>query len=142
MAYEVPDPRVDFEFDDGPFKGAVINASVALSPAAYFGVRQWLEQFSAGDVDGLVNAAREVSEAFIRLGRPTWNLTRDGEPIPATVEGMLSLDLRLIFAIVSEWVGQFGQAPLPSSEASSNGSRSARRAKKRRGSTAGSSSAA
>lgn len=139
MGYDVPDPRVDFVFDDGPFAGATMNASVALSPNAYFGIRQWLGQLGTGqDTDSLMAAAQEVARLFVQHARPTWNLQRDGEPIPPTVEGLLSLDLRLLWAIVNEWVGQFGKAPLPLPGASPTGNRAARRTSKRRGFTASS----
>ena len=138
MGFEIPEPRVDFEFADGPLQGVTVNAGVSLSPAVYFGLKQWLETKNDLDIDARMAADRIVAELFIEHARPTWNLTRNGIPVPPNVDEMVRFDDRVLRLLVEEWIGQFGRVPLPLPAASPTGSRAARRASKRRGSTAGS----
>lgn len=118
MSFEVPEPRATLVLTDPPYAGAEIDAAVSLSPAVYYATKQWLDQMRAADDNGgVVDAMAEVSALFVAHARPTWNLTRDGVDIPASVEGMLSLGVELITQIVLTWSGTIGTVPVPLPEA-------------------------
>lgn len=55
----------------------------------------------------------------------SWNVTKRGKPVPATAEGLRSLDLTFAMAIVGAWVTGTAQAPDPLPGSSESGGSSA-----------------
>lgn len=59
----------------------------------------------------------------------SWNLTRNGQPVPATYEGVKSLELGFIFTVVMTWVAKIaeeaGISPPAQAPAGANGTATA-----------------
>lgn len=144
--WELPEARATLVLDTPPYAGAEIECRLSLTPGTYFGVRQWLGQVGSSDgpnrTDDVMTASQEVGKLFAQYGLVSWNLTRNGEPIPATVEGVLSLDIRLIMEIAATWLGSIGTVPVPLPEASTPGRQRRAKTSRRQPSTAGSSTGA
>ena len=135
--YRIPEATATLVIDDGPYAGAEIEVRLTLSPRVYFGIKQWAGQTTA-DMDATMAATREIATLFVEHGLIGWNL-----PVPATLDGLLSLDVGLITKIAATWISAIGSVPVPLPEASPTGSGStARRNGKRRRSTGGSSTGA
>lgn len=118
----VPEPVATLVLDVPPYVGAEIVASLTLSPANYFATMDLLDRISDEDStrDGMMQASREIGALFADRGLKSWNLRdpRTGEPLPPTGEGVASLDIRVLSAIVSTWVAWLGRVPLPLPETS------------------------
>lgn len=41
----------------------------------------------------------------------SWNLEEDGQPVPATLEGLKSNDLQMNMAVVRAWTASMGEVP-------------------------------
>jgi hypothetical protein len=50
-----------------------------------------------------------------------WNVTRGGEPVPATYEGLLSQEFGFVMFVISAWISEMAQAPPPLPGSSSSG---------------------
>ncbi len=136
--YTVPEATATLVLDKPPYAGAEIECRLSLSPAVYFGVKHWLGQAVEGGEATMV-AAREIGTLFNEYGLNSWNLVdpKTHKPKPATLDGVLSLDVTLIMSIAATWVSSIGTVPVPLPEASTTGSpKTPRRTAKRSSSTA------
>jgi hypothetical protein len=142
--YKIPEATGVLTIEDGPFAGAEIRTRLTLSPGVYFAFKQWAEVYDHPETgEERLNASRELATLFVDNGLIAWNLThaygpKRGEPVPATAEGIMFVDLNLIVAVVRTWFTSIGTVPVPLAEARRTGraGRTERRAK-RRSSTAG-----
>lgn len=51
-----------------------------------------------------------------------WNIEDDqGQPVPQTVDGLLTLDFSLVMALISKWIATLAEAPPPLPGNSSDG---------------------
>lgn len=137
--FEVPEPVKTLTVDQPPYKGAEFTVRVGLSPATYFGVRQWIVRILAAKQDVAAATAANDGNAFVKafgefitavdgaagffvdLGLVSWTLLRKGKPIPATVEGMALLDAGLQTRMIAMWAEAIGTVSLPLSDASPTG---------------------
>lgn len=55
---------------------------------------------------------RHLFEAFAGL-IVSWNVTRKGEPVPMTAQGLRSLEDSFVMAVISAWYRSVVQAPPP-----------------------------
>ncbi len=140
---ELPEPTATLVIDEGPYKGVEFDARLSLSPGPYFGARQWIEAGVAASsqesvtVTELLDPYRELAGIFAEYGLVKWNIDRRGEPIPANLEGLLTLDARLLLQMVRLWLRSVGTVPIPLPGASPRGAEpTARQAGKRTASTA------
>ena len=103
-----------------------------FSDTAYAGLEVTMDAVSLGDLldiqdlaeTGTAAAAREMVARFAKC-LEGWNVTRSGEPVPATLEGALSLDAVFIGEIVRAWTQGTAEAPPPLPGGSSSGGTSA-----------------
>ena len=103
-----------------------------FSETAYAGLEVTMDAISLGDLldiqelseEGTGAAAREMIARFARH-LESWNVTRRGEPVPATLEGALSLDAVFAAEIVHAWTSGVAVAPPPLPGGSPSGGSSA-----------------
>lgn len=106
-----------------------------FSETAYAGLEVTMDAISLGDLldiqdladtaaAGTGAAAREMIARFAKC-LESWNVTRGGEPVPATLEGALSLDAVFVGAIVRAWTQGTAEAPPPLPGGSGSGGTSA-----------------
>ena len=118
------------------FEPPGIGAKLDFSDTAYAGLEVTMDAVSLGDlldiqdladagtVDAVGTAAREMVKRFADH-LESWNVTRKGEPVPATLEGALSLDAVFIGAIIKAWTQGTAEAPPPLPGGSPSGGSSA-----------------
>lgn len=87
MTFKVSFDTFPVEFPEGPEGLEVIGRMVSIG-----------RYFESLDLDGT-----PMIEWFIANGLVSWNLELNGEPVPMTVEGMLSLPRWLVARIVRRW---------------------------------------
>ena len=107
-----------------------------FSDTAYAGLEVTMSDISLGDLldvqdradaaagKGMSALAREMVKRFADH-LESWNVTRKGEPVPATLEGALSLDAVFIGKIVRAWTQGAAEAPPPLPGGSPSGGSSA-----------------
>ena len=108
------------------------GAKLDFSDTAYAGLQVTMDAISLGDLldiqglaeTGTTAAVREMVARFAK-SLESWNVTRNGEPVPATLEGALSLDAVFIGAIIKAWTQGTAEAPPPLPGASDSGTTSA-----------------
>jgi hypothetical protein len=78
--------------------------------------------------EGGIEALAAVDELFAAFGRSlrSWDLQDDdGQDVPATADGLRTLELRHAMAVIAAWMGGMSQAPAPLAETSPGGGPSA-----------------
>lgn len=91
-----------------------------FSETAYAGLEVTMDAISLGGLldiqemaeSGTGAAAREMVARFADH-LESWNVTRKGEPVPADMEGALSLDAVFMAEIVRAWTNGVAAAPPP-----------------------------
>lgn len=85
-------------FPDGAYEGAEVFARCSLS------IGEYLDFVTVRDAPG--EDVRPWVEALYGAFAPylvSWNLTRNGVPVPCNVDGLLSIDRDLVRAIIRTW---------------------------------------
>ena len=108
------------------------GAKLDFSDTAYAGLEVTMDAVSLGDLldiqglaeTGTTAAVREMVARFAK-SLESWNVTRKGEPVPATLEGALSLDAVFVGALVRAWAQGTAEAPPPLPGGSPSGGSSA-----------------
>lgn len=119
MTFEVEtDARLIFP--DGKYEGAEVFARISLSIGEYF------------DVLAVRNAEieepRRYAEDMMRTFAPylvSWNLTKNGEPVPCDFDGLWSIDRELAKQMCIAWQRAVEGLPGPLGQPSSGGRPSA-----------------
>lgn len=107
MGYEVPEsPNLRLVFTDPSFNGL----EVVCRPTP---IGQLNEAASLADIDPKkvkpedAEKVQRLISAFARA-LVSWNLTRKGRKVPATVKGVDSLDVEFVMQLVSAWLSAAG----------------------------------
>lgn len=113
--FRIPEPTATLVLANPEFARAEIRARVRLSPALFFGARQWIEQATDGaSADATIAAVRELSSIFVEHGLIGWNLEDDKGPIAPTVDGLMTLDIAVILDVITSWMNTITRPrPLP-----------------------------
>lgn len=117
MGFEIGGDTVVLEFEEGTaLAGAIVRCRMDIPIVQVLQLR-----------DGILSSAdSEQAEATYRLfgGEvlSSWDLERDGTPIPATAEGMLSIPIAIGRELLTEWLLTAMGLRGNSSAASTNGS--------------------
>jgi hypothetical protein len=115
--FEIPQRTVTMVIPDGDFAGAEIVASRDVS----FGlVLDFEDARNEGTKAGTIKAITTFADQAL----VSWNLSRNGEPIPATSEELLRLPPDLVGAILSAWGDALKGTPAPLGEPSQDGEQS------------------
>lgn len=102
--FEVPSRTARLIFDD-EYAGAEVRCRLDVPLGMHLEFAKLVDSQSAADTE----------EAFKRFSRDVlidWNLTAEGEDIPAKPDGMLLIPPDLAKAILAAWVAQGQNAPL------------------------------
>jgi hypothetical protein len=113
--FEIPQRTATIVIPEGDFKGAEIVASRDIPLSLYLTIED-----SAGTSRGVIKAVTDFASSVL----VSWNLSRNGEAIPATAEEMLRLPPDLVTAIMTAWVESLKGTPPPLVEPSEDGSQS------------------
>lgn len=108
VGFEVPETTLQLSFTDPSYAGLEVACRMAprgvLTAAASLGgvdPRRFTREHAA-TLDHLSDA---FAESLL-----SWNLTRNGVDVPATKEGVDSLDLAFLMQLVTPWLEGTGQA--------------------------------
>jgi hypothetical protein len=115
--FEIPQRTVTIVIPDGDFAGAEIVASRDISFSL---ILDFEEARNEGTRKGTVKAI----ETFADQALVSWNLSRDGQPIPATATGLMKLPPDLVGAILEAWGDSLKGTPAPLGEPSEDGEQS------------------
>jgi len=115
--FEPPSSGQKLDFSDTAYAGLEVTMD-AVSLGDLLDIEELAEAASAGA------AARELFARFAKC-LESWNVTRKGEPVPATLEGVLSQDAAFVLAVVQAWQQGMAQAPPPLPGGSGSGGSSA-----------------
>lgn len=113
MGYEPPSVGLKLDFSDTPYTGLEVTMG-AISLGQLLEIEELTEQ---GGTRGLIERFADCLEA--------WNVTKGGEPVPASLDGVLSQDPEFILAIVLAWQRNIASAPPPLPPGSPSGGNSA-----------------
>lgn len=95
-----------------------LEAEALLSPIPMRFSFDLQTKAASGDPEQIKAAYMDFGDTILR----SWNLVdADGEPIPATGEGVLQADARLVGEIIARWGEAVAQPPLPTGGLHSNG---------------------
>lgn len=114
MGFKVQRTSIRLIFDEPALEGAeVVCRGVPVSV--------FLDLANLKEQDG-AEAAQQLFAMFAEKALESWNLEEeDGTPIPATSEGVLSLETALVMRIIRAWMGSVTNPPAPLGKPSDNG---------------------
>jgi len=107
--FEVQDTTIGLDFSETDYAGLHVKVRAGTVGAFL-------------DMQDLA-AADETRKLFQQFGNliVEWNITRGGEPVPATYEGLLSLEPAFAEMIVTVWQKNATSVPAPLDETSPSG---------------------
>jgi hypothetical protein len=110
--YEAPVTTYGLDFSETPHAGLQVNVAAGT-------VGEFL------DLEDLA-AAGETRSLFRRFAEllTSWNVTRNGQPVPPDYEGMLTLEPAFVEMIVTVWQKNVTSAPPPLNGGSPSGGNS------------------
>jgi hypothetical protein len=110
--FEAPETLIGLDFSETPYAGLEVTVA-----AGSMGEFLDLEDLAAAGEN------RQMFRRFAALLR-SWNLTRGGVPVPATYEGMLTLEPAFTEMIITVWQRNVTSAPPPLQNGSPSGASS------------------
>lgn len=117
--YEVPDDTYRLVFTDPEHEGIVVRArKMSLGERTHVWFDLALEP--TDDAKTFRAKQQELHELFVDH-LLEWNLTRKGQPIPQTYEGLMSLDGDFVGLLVGTWQAGRAAVPAPLDSDSSSG---------------------
>ena len=115
--FKVPERLAVLKFNDEPYVGLEVRARLDVSLATW-GELGALISGNTDDVGDVVSAFERFAEEALE----SWNVQgRDGQPIPATGEGMKMIPPQMAAVIMREWQEAVANPPGPLSQPSENG---------------------
>jgi hypothetical protein len=115
--FEPPSSGQKLDFSETAYAGLEVTMD-AVSLGDLLDIQDLADAALAGSSPGA--AARALFAKFAKC-LESWNVTRLGEPVPATEEGVFSQDATFIGAVVKAWQQGLYEAPPPLPGASSSG---------------------
>jgi len=116
MGFEVSKSSVRLEFAEGTLlSGATVQVSTDMSVRDFINLQRSLGALSK---DGSGDEWQRTYALFGESYLESWDLVRNGEPLTADAEGMLSLPIRVASELFNAWV-QALVAPAPNLRAAS-----------------------
>lgn len=102
MGFEVKETRVRLRFTDPSFAG--LEVVCALIPLDELVAAASLARIDLSDItDEDLAKVTQLRDAFAGALR-SWNLTRDGKPVPADLAGVRSLDTVFLLQLIEPWL--------------------------------------
>lgn len=105
--YEVPRRTLRLVFEGSEYEGAEVVCRLDVPLSLFFDFQRMAVQSDDPEV---------TEQAFRRFGDEVlaeWNLTEDGQPVPATADGFLHQAPAFAMLILSKWIENVGQSPAP-----------------------------
>ena len=103
--FEPPSTGQKLDFSETAYAGLKVTMG-AISLGDLLDIQDLVEQASAG------KAVRSMMRKFA-AALESWNVTKNGRPVPATYEGVLQQDAAFVLAVVQSWQQGMAQAPPP-----------------------------
>src|SRR5581483_10938953 len=97
--FEPPSSGQKLDFSATAYAGLEVTMD-AVSLGDLLDIQDLADAARAGDAPG--DATRRLIAKFAGC-LESWNVTKDGKPVPADLEGVLSQDAAFILAIVQSW---------------------------------------
>jgi hypothetical protein len=121
VGFEAPQKAYRLNFAETDLAGLEVTAG-SLPLGEFLKVSEL-----AATKDDPQGAAASAAQLFATFAGSlmSWNLTRDGEPVPATYEGILGQDLDFMMKIVLAWVSAMADVDTPLLNGSNSGADSA-----------------
>lgn len=120
MGYKREPKLYRLKFADGDFEGLEVTLR-GLNTGQFLEMSKLAKSVSADkanvDMDAAELMFRNVAHALVEWNLEDWN----GDPVPATYEGVTSQDLDLNMKIITEWVGAMAAVDTPLPVGSSSG---------------------
>ena len=117
VGFEPPSSGQKLDFSETAYAGLEVTMG-ALSLGELLDIQDLADEAAAG---------RAVRQLLVKFAGclESWNVTRDGKPVPATLEGVLSQNAVFVAAVVTAWARQMHEAPPPLPGGSPSGGSSA-----------------
>jgi hypothetical protein len=112
MGYEPPSTGLKLDFSETQYAGL----EVTMGPLSLGQLLEIEELSEKEGTRGLVTLFVDVLES--------WNVTRQGDPVPADLAGVLSQDPDFVLAIINAWQRNVASAPPPLPDGSDSGGNS------------------
>jgi hypothetical protein len=119
--FEPPSSGQKLDFSETAYAGLEVTMD-AVSLGDLLDIQDLAEATAAGTAPGA--AVRKLFAKFAGC-LESWNVTKHGRPVPATLAGVLAQDASFILAVVVAWQQAMAQAPPPLPGGSSSGGTSA-----------------
>lgn len=98
---------------DGDYQGLEVTVRLNVPIRTYLAIQDMSDK----------NKLLDILQEFARIALVGWNvLDEKDEPVPATVEGLLSIEPGMVTRIVAEWSAAVVKPPAPLAEPSADGS--------------------
>uniref|UniRef100_A0A6M3XKI8 Uncharacterized protein n=1 Tax=viral metagenome TaxID=1070528 RepID=A0A6M3XKI8_9ZZZZ len=114
MGYEIPKRTALLTFEGTDYDGAEVRVRLDV------GLGFWLKIRELGDSPN----APELYSLFAQTILMDWNLEDEGERLPATEEGILTIPSALANIIINSWMEAVAKPPAPLAKPFGNGSMS------------------
>jgi hypothetical protein len=124
MGFRPQRQLVQLDFSQTEFAGLEITTR-AVPVSTLLGFIELIDQAEALDAKAFkpedLNVVRELFARFAAV-LVSWNVEDDdGQPVPATVDGLTSQDFPFVMSVISTWITALSQAPPPLRSASKPG---------------------
>ncbi len=107
MGFEVPQTTLRLQFTDPSYSG--LEVVCAAVPWGQVSEAAELAHVDPGNITDADQAKIDRLIGSFADALVEWNLIRDGEPVPATRQGVESLDLLFVMQLVGAWLAGLGE---------------------------------
>lgn len=109
MGFVPPTTGVKLTFEGSMYEGLEVTMD-SVSTGTVLDIMEQFEAAKSGDPAAVLTLLAGFSTAL-----ETWNIEdrKSGEPVPADLDGLRTLDFTLAMAIIGAWVGSVSSAPPP-----------------------------
>jgi hypothetical protein len=125
MGYEAPTTTMVLHFEDHP--GLVVRAkSVPIGVFTDIAkLADVVKDANDADLQMMADTLGDLDALFSTFGAALveWNVEIDGEPVPASYEGVKRLDAPFAMELVFSWMDAIGNVDAPLGQGSSGGGR-------------------
>lgn len=120
MGFTPPTSVYTLDFPEGDELHGLTVEARSVSVGTFLRLARLQDTASEGGLEALA-AVDELFDAFGKALR-SWDLQDDdGQDVPATADGLRTLELRHAMAVITAWMGGMSQAPAPLDETSTGG---------------------
>jgi len=129
MGFEIGGNTARLVFEEGTaLDGATVRVSLDMSVRDFLAMQRTIAGLSSANPEDLADDMLDRWESAYRTfgdrALVSWDVIFEGEPLPATGEGVLSLPFQVANELFSAWGKAIGRVSPNSGAASANGDRS------------------